>query len=107
MFGTMENMHMSVQMLLQHTLRFFDGDSRSSSVSMAPGAGFCGAAALSDSVAASTAMGSDDCVGWDDISGLFTATRLLSALNGLGTYKGGEEAGSKTRPDVFVKKREC
>ena len=31
MFGTMENMHMSVQMVLQHTLRFFVGDSRSSS----------------------------------------------------------------------------
>ena len=77
MFGTMESMHMSVQMDLQHTLRFFDGDSRSASLSRTSGVGSCGAAALSDSVAASTAMGSDDCVGWDDICWVFTATRLF------------------------------
>ena len=63
---------------LQHTLRFFDGDSRSSSVSMGPGAGFCGSAASLFSLVGSTAMRSAPVDGCDDIFFVFTATRFLA-----------------------------
>ncbi len=78
MFGTMENMHMSVQTILQHTLRFFDGDSRSASVSRTSEAESCSAAALSFASVGSTAMTSAFSDGWDDIFLVFTATRFFA-----------------------------
>ena len=67
MLGTMANMHMSVQMILQHTLRFFVGDSRSASSSRTSELGPCRSAALSVAVFGSTAMSSVVGVGWASI----------------------------------------
>ena len=65
-------------MILQHTLRFFDGVSRSVSSSRTSEPAPCGAAALSFASVGSTAMASALSDGWDDIFLVFTATRFFA-----------------------------